>query len=67
MYPVKYEMDMTSMLNSLMSGIISSMGDDAAGLTFEYTKATMEMTCSDYNAVSEFSIPDEAKAATPAA
>ena len=67
MYPIKYEMDMTSMMNSLMSGIIESMGDEAAGLTFEYTKVKMEMTCSDFNAVDEITIPEEAKTAASAA
>lgn len=66
MYPVKYEMDMTSMMNSLMSGIIESMGEDTAGYSFEYTKLNVVMTCSDFNAVSEITIPEEAKAAASA-
>lgn len=67
-YPVKYEMDMTATINSLMSNMIESLGEEAAGLTMEYTKAHMSMTCSDYNAVSDFSIPDDVKeAAVPAA
>lgn len=66
-YPVKYEMDMSNLLNSLMKGIMESAGEDAEGVSLEYTKAKIEMTCSDFNAVSEFSIPEEAKAAAPAA
>ena len=65
--PVKYEMDMSNLLNSLMKGIMESAGEDAEGVSLEYTKAKIEMTCSDFNAVSEFSIPEEAKAAAPAA
>ncbi len=67
LYPVKYEMDMSNLLNSLMKGIMESAGEDAEGVSLEYTKAKIEMTCSDFNAVSEFSIPEEAKAAAPAA
>ena len=66
-YPVKYEMDMTEMMNSMMSNVLASMGDQAEGVTMEYTKALISMTCSDYNAAADFTIPDEAKAAaTPA-
>lgn len=67
LYPVKYEMDMSNLLNSLMKGIMESAGEDAEGVSLEYTKAKIEMTCSDFNAISEFSIPEEAKAAAPAA
>lgn len=66
-YPVKYEMDMTDMMNSLMSGLVESMGEEAAGASIEVSKLKIEMTCSDFNAVSEFSIPDEVKEAAPAA
>lgn len=62
-YPVKYEMDMTEMMNTMMSNIIKSMGEQAEGVTMEYTKALISMTCSDYNAVADFTIPEEAKAA----
>lgn len=67
LYPIKYEIDMANLLNSLMKGIMESMGEEAEGVSIEYSKAKVEMTCSDFNAVSEFSIPEEAKAAAPAA
>lgn len=67
LYPVKYEMDMTDMMNSLMSNLTESMGDEAEGASITVSNVKLEMTCSDFNAVSEFSIPDEAKAAAPAA
>ncbi len=55
------------MMNSMMSNVLASMGDQAEGVTMEYTKAQISMTCSDYNAAADFTIPDEAKAAaTPA-
>lgn len=66
-YPVKYEMDMTAMMNSLMSGLMESMGDEAEVASIEVSKMKIEMTCSDFNAVSDFSIPDEVKEAAPAA
>ncbi len=62
-YPVKYEMDMTEMMNSMMTSLLASMGDQAEGVTMEYTKAFISMTCSDYNAAADFTIPDEVKAA----
>lgn len=67
MYPVKYEMDMTSMMNSLMSGLLESMEADTSEFSFEYTKLSVVMNCSDFNAVSEITIPEEAKAAKEAA
>lgn len=67
LYPVKYEMDMSGLLNSFMSGYIEAMGEEAEGVTIEFSKAKVVMTCSDYNAVTEFSIPDDAKEAASAA
>lgn len=65
LYPLKYEMDMTSMMNSLMAGLIEAAGEEAEGFSIEFPKVNLVMTCSDFNAVSEFEIPEEAKAATP--
>ncbi len=62
-YPVKYELDETEVMNALMPKIIESLGEEAKGLTMEFTKATMQMTCSDFNAAEEIKIPDEAKKA----
>ena len=64
-YVVKYEMDMTSMMNALMAGLIEASGEEAEGFSIEFPKVNLVMTCSDFNAVSEFEIPEEAKAATP--
>lgn len=65
LYPLKYEMDMTSMMNALMAGLIEASGEEAEGFSIEFPKVNLVMTCSDFNAVSEFEIPEEAKAATP--
>lgn len=65
--PVKYEMDMTSLMSKLMANMIEAMGAEAEGVSMEFNKLHVVMTCSDYNSAEEFEIPEEAKAATPAA
>lgn len=67
MYPVKYEMDMSAVMNSLMTKVMESMGDETAGASINFSKVMFSMVCSDFNAAAEFTIPDEAKAAAPAA
>lgn len=67
LYPVKYEMDMTSVMNALVSAIAESMAEQAEDVSMTIPKMTFSLTCSDYNAAEEFSIPEEAKASTPAA
>lgn len=66
-YPVKYEMDMTSVMNSVISALLESIGEQTEGVTMEFTKMHLIMTCSDFNAATEFSIPDAAKGVAPAA
>ena len=65
--PVKYEMDMTSLMSKLMANMIEAMGAEAEGVSMEFNKLHVVMTCSDYNSAEEFEIPEEAKAAKPAA
>jgi len=62
LYPVKYEMDMTQPMDNLMAKVLEAMGDQAAGLSMGYSKMTMVMTFSNFNAATEFSIPEEALA-----
>lgn len=62
LYPVKYEMDMTAVMDALMGNMIEAMGDQAAGMTMSIPKMTISMTCYNYNAATEFEIPAEAKA-----
>ena len=61
LYPVRYDMDMTAVMDGLMSAILESMGEQAEGLTMSIPEMTMSMTCSNFNSATEFSIPDEAK------
>lgn len=62
LYPVKYEMDMTDVMDALMVNMIEAMGEQAAGLTMNVTKLEISMTCSNFNNVADFSVPAEAKA-----
>ena len=65
--PVKYEMDMTSLMSKLMANTLEAMGSEAEGVSMEFNKLHVVMTCSDYNSAEDFEIPEEAKAAKPAA
>lgn len=62
LYPVKYEIDMTEAMDTLMSNMIAAMGEQGEGLSMSIPKMVVSMTCSNYNGVSEISIPEEAKA-----
>lgn len=62
-YPVRYEMDMTALMNQVLTRLLGAM-DEAAGadgLSVEQMRLTM--TCSGFNAAADFEIPAEAKAA----
>ena len=62
LYPVKYESDMTQIMNKLLSSIVESMGEQAAGLTMSTSKMKISMTCFNFNNAADFAIPEEAKA-----
>lgn len=62
LYPVKYEMDMTDVMDKLMSAVVESMGEQAQGLTMSISKMKMIMTCSNFNNATDFTIPEEALA-----
>lgn len=59
--PVKYEMDMTDMMQKLMDKVVETMGEDAAGMTITIDKVFVSMVLSDFDAVGEIVIPEEAK------
>lgn len=61
LYPVKYETDMTAVMDTLMTSVIASMGEEAEGLSMNITKMTMSMTCFNFNSATDFTIPEEAK------
>lgn len=61
--PVKYEMDMTAMMQKIMTKVMETMGATAedAGLTVD--KMFISMTLYDFNNVDPIEIPEAAKAA----
>lgn len=60
-YPVKYEMDMTTVMNALMTNMIEAMGDQAEGVSMTIPEMKIVMTCSNFNSATDFTVPDEAK------
>ena len=62
LYPVKYEVDMTQIMDALMSSMITSLGEQAEGLEMGVSKMKISMTCSNFNNAADFTIPEEAKA-----
>lgn len=63
LYPVRTEMDMTAAMDKLMGNLMEAMGDQAAGMSISIPKLYITMTCSNFNAATDFEIPEEAKAA----
>ncbi len=62
LYPVKYEIDMTGAMDTLMTNMIAAMGEQGEGISMSIPKMAVSMTCSNYNGVTEIAIPEEAKA-----
>lgn len=61
LYPVRYDMDMTAIMDGLMQSVVESLGEQAEGLTMSIPEMTLTMTCSHFNNATPFSIPDEAR------
>ena len=57
--PVKFEMDMTSLLNTMMSKLLAA-DDETGGVAITINKTVITMTISNVNAVSDFEVPAEA-------
>lgn len=62
LYPVKCEMDMTRIMDALVSNMVASLGEQAEGLEMSVSKMKISMTCSNFNNAADFTIPEEAKA-----
>lgn len=62
LYPIRYEMDMTDVMDALMVSMVEAIGEQAEGLSMNVPKMEIIMTCSNFNNVADFSVPDEAKA-----
>lgn len=62
LYPVRTEVDMTEVMSELMDSILNSMGgQESVGISIEVSKMKVSMTCSNFNHVADFEIPDEAR------
>ena len=59
--PVRYEMDLSGMVNQLMSKMIDALGSlSSEAVDFQVSKARVTVECSDYNAVAPITVPQEA-------
>lgn len=61
LYPVRYEIDMTAVMDGLMQAVVESLGKQTQDLSIHIPKMSLTMTCSNFNSAADFSIPDEAK------
>ena len=43
---LKYEMDMTDVMDALMGAVVEAMGEQAEGMSMSIPKMEMTMTCS---------------------
>ena len=64
LFPIRYEMDMTDIMDALVRNIVESAGGAEAGMTMSIPKMTIVLTCSHINSATEFTIPDEASSAS---
>lgn len=62
-YVLKYEMDMTEMMQKIMQKAMEAVGGAETELSVKIEKTSISMVCSDFNNVGEIIIPDEAKTA----
>lgn len=62
-YPVQYEMDMTEIMDALMVALVEAMGEQAEGISMHIPKMEITMTCSNYNGISDITVPEEALSA----
>lgn len=56
-YPVRYYMDMSDVMESMMAKLLSGMGIEGDGL-ISISKLEITMDCYNYNAAADFTIPD---------
>ncbi len=59
--PVKYEMDMTAMMQNIMTKVFEKMDVAAGDMDFTVDKMFISMTLYDFDNVGEIAIPEEAK------
>ena len=59
-YVLKYEMDMTEMMQKIMNESMKAMGASEEDLLVKIEKTGITMVCSQFNAVEEIVIPEAA-------
>lgn len=59
-YVLKYEMNMTEMMQKIMAESMKALGASEEDILMDIEKTTITMVCSDFNAVEEIVIPEEA-------
>lgn len=58
--PVRYEMDLSGMVNQLMRTMINALSSlSSEAVDFQVSKARVTVECSDYNAVAPITVPQE--------
>lgn len=58
--PVRYEMDLSDMVNQLMRTMINALSSlSSEAVDFQVSKARVTVECSDYNAVAPITVPQE--------
>lgn len=62
-YIVKYEIDMTGMMQSLMDNMLAAAAQTTEEVPLVISKTMVTMTCDNFNAVEDFEIPADAAAA----
>ena len=59
-YVLKYELDMTEMMQKIMDESLKAMGAAETDLKMDIEKTAITMVCSEFNAVGEIEIPEAA-------
>jgi len=59
-YPVRYEMDMTQMMNTVFTRVMEQLGDQAAGYSMTAEKVFISMDVYNYGGAADFELPPEA-------
>lgn len=63
--PVQYQMDMTAIMQSMLDGMMDSLGDAASDITVN--KVRISMTVQSINDIDHIDIPEDALSAQPSA
>ena len=62
-YVLKYEMNLTEVMQKIMDKAMEAAGSTDASSAVKVEKTSISMVCSQFNAVKEITIPEEAKSA----